>query len=453
MAKKRRKNIKKHGDQFQDKNEEVNFLEDAPVNESDNNHEETIEVSEVNPLHEVTTPVTPTEIEEAKVDIEVENPPFEVVEEQVEESFQQPGVLIGSYLKEKREEQGISLKNISQSTKIGLTKLEHLESDNYHDLPDKVYVIGYVKNYAKILGLDQEYCLELLRQIYDGGPTQDHLSMLASAEERPIRESNLPIQQILIGIAGVVLVIGLGYFIVQKVKDYSASRNEEVSKEIKTQTLSAETPLKEEIENNIIENNTDTSATTPQKTPVVEEKKEEAKKEEVKVAEKKKEEPKKEEKKKEEKKEEPKQKFYPLASSLYTSDTSMSQEEINQMIPSNFRNSLISGKQNIFIKAVKGNSWLTYKADGNPIKKFVLQEGRGILIRGEEARIFLGNLGAVKVFLNNKPLTITSRSGVKSLVFPQENGKNYVLPLFIYKTDGSVQTSEEYLNEIEGGDL
>ena len=103
------------------------------------------------------------------------------------------------------------------------------------------------------------------------------------------------------------------------------------------------------------------------------------------------------------------------------------------------------GKQNVFINAVTGDTWITYKQDDAPIKKFVLKKNRTLLIRGDEIRLFLGNINVTKIFLNNQLLDIDSKNGIKSLVFPKENKAKYVLPLFLFKEDGTVITSDEYL--------
>ena len=86
--------------------------------------------------------------------------------------------------------------------------------------------------------------------------------------------------------------------------------------------------------------------------------------------------------------------------------------------------------------------------DDQDIKKYILKKGQYVLLRGDLVRVFLGNIGAGTVFLNEKPLILKSRSGVKSLIFPQSQAKDYVLPLFIYnqKTGGAI-TSEQYLKE------
>ncbi len=62
----------------------------------------------------------------------------------------------GSYLKGLREEKGRTLEDISVSTKIALTNLDFLEHDRYDLLPPVVFVKGFVRSYAKELGIDPE---------------------------------------------------------------------------------------------------------------------------------------------------------------------------------------------------------------------------------------------------------------------------------------------------------
>ena len=109
--------------------------------------------------------------------------------------------------------------------------------------------------------------------------------------------------------------------------------------------------------------------------------------------------------------------------------------------------SATEGKQNVYIRAINGDSWITYKKDNGPVRKFVLKKGRNLFISGKEVRVFLGNLPAIKVFYNNEALKIESKSGVKSLVFPHKSLAKFKLPLFVFNEDGTVTTSEEYLKE------
>ena len=71
------------------------------------------------------------------------------------------------------------------------------------------------------------------------------------------------------------------------------------------------------------------------------------------------------------------------------------------------------------------------------------------MIQGDEIHLFLGNVNATKIFLNNLPLHIQSRTGVKSLIFPQDRRSLYQLPLFIFKDDGTVIPSGKVLKQIK----
>ncbi|MBW2148314.1 MAG: DUF2914 domain-containing protein [Deltaproteobacteria bacterium] len=67
----------------------------------------------------------------------------------------------GRILKNARESQGISLKEVADSTKILQRYLEGLEEENYSYLPSEVYIKGYFQSYARYLKIDPE---EILRK-------------------------------------------------------------------------------------------------------------------------------------------------------------------------------------------------------------------------------------------------------------------------------------------------
>jgi len=66
----------------------------------------------------------------------------------------------GSLLKAVRLEKGIDLSTVSNVTKIGLESLERLENDDYTHLPSEVYVKGFVRAYAQVIGLDADEAIE-----------------------------------------------------------------------------------------------------------------------------------------------------------------------------------------------------------------------------------------------------------------------------------------------------
>lgn len=74
-------------------------------------------------------------------------------------------VNFGTFLKEERERRQVSLATISQTTKLSVSSLKLMESGNLDDLPPDVFVRGFVRSYAKTLGISSSEPLGLLDQI------------------------------------------------------------------------------------------------------------------------------------------------------------------------------------------------------------------------------------------------------------------------------------------------
>jgi cytoskeleton protein RodZ len=69
---------------------------------------------------------------------------------------QNSNLTFGRYLKAKREEAGLDQEYISTETRISLEMLEAIESENHVKLPESVYVKGFIRAYAKVLGIDED---------------------------------------------------------------------------------------------------------------------------------------------------------------------------------------------------------------------------------------------------------------------------------------------------------
>jgi len=64
------------------------------------------------------------------------------------------GVDIGSALRAAREFRGLNLQDVADATRIRQGYIEALEDLRLDELPSRPFTIGYVKSYAKLLGLD-----------------------------------------------------------------------------------------------------------------------------------------------------------------------------------------------------------------------------------------------------------------------------------------------------------
>src|SRR5205814_7596844 len=62
----------------------------------------------------------------------------------------------GERLKREREMRNVSLEEIAESTKIGKRNLLALETEEFNKLPGGIFNKGFVRAYAKYLGLDED---------------------------------------------------------------------------------------------------------------------------------------------------------------------------------------------------------------------------------------------------------------------------------------------------------
>jgi cytoskeleton protein RodZ len=65
----------------------------------------------------------------------------------------------GKKLKLEREKQAITLEQISSSTKIGTRMLQALEDENFDQLPGGIFNKGFVRAYARHVGLDEDQAI------------------------------------------------------------------------------------------------------------------------------------------------------------------------------------------------------------------------------------------------------------------------------------------------------
>ncbi|MBI3358943.1 MAG: helix-turn-helix domain-containing protein [Nitrospirae bacterium] len=72
-------------------------------------------------------------------------------------------IVTGQTLKLLREKKGVSLQEISERTRINISYLELIESNSYGSLPAPVYMMSYLKQYAKIIALDSTIMEEYMK--------------------------------------------------------------------------------------------------------------------------------------------------------------------------------------------------------------------------------------------------------------------------------------------------
>ncbi len=84
----------------------------------------------------------------------------------------------GENLRREREMRGVTLEEISESTKISTRMLKALEADQFSDLPGGIFTRNFIRAYAQYLGLDEEHALAEYKRAA-GSPSDNDLTRLA----------------------------------------------------------------------------------------------------------------------------------------------------------------------------------------------------------------------------------------------------------------------------------
>jgi cytoskeleton protein RodZ len=128
----------------------------------------------------------------------------------------------GDRLRREREMRGITLDEICESTKIARRHLEALEKERFEQLPGGVFNKGFVRAYAKFLGIDEDEAVADYAAAANEQPeAEDKFPLEIHDEPDPElnpRRSSLPLIFALAALAGVLV----GYFFWLKSKPAAA---------------------------------------------------------------------------------------------------------------------------------------------------------------------------------------------------------------------------------------
>lgn len=92
---------------------------------------------------------------------------------------------VGHILKEERERKFYTLDEVEKATKIRKELLEALEEDQYSKLPPPTFIQGFIKNYGRFLGLNQEKLLAIFRREFS---ERSHPPRILETFSNPVSE-------------------------------------------------------------------------------------------------------------------------------------------------------------------------------------------------------------------------------------------------------------------------
>ncbi len=87
----------------------------------------------------------------------------------VEETISQPTdqqILIGKLLRDAREAKGIAIEDMADKLHLLTDVVRGIEQCDFEEMPSRVFVRGYVRNYARLVGLNAQEMLEKFDQAH-----------------------------------------------------------------------------------------------------------------------------------------------------------------------------------------------------------------------------------------------------------------------------------------------
>lgn len=130
----------------------------------------------------------------------------------------------GDRLRREREMRGITLNEITESTKISRRHLEALEGEHFEQLPGGVFNKGFVRAYARFLGIDEDQAVADYSAASNEQPEPEDKFPLEIHEE-PKRELNprrskVPLVFALAALVGVL--VGYGFWMKSRPRNSAA---------------------------------------------------------------------------------------------------------------------------------------------------------------------------------------------------------------------------------------
>lgn len=122
----------------------------------------------------------------------------------------------GDFLRQKREEKGITLEKLETLTKIKKTILDDLENERFEKLPPKIYIKGIISKYCQYIELDSVEVLNTFdKYFYENRSDKFNIGKVVNINDafKNVKVKHLDFTKILILIIGVLMLL----FIVKQV--------------------------------------------------------------------------------------------------------------------------------------------------------------------------------------------------------------------------------------------
>ena len=89
----------------------------------------------------------------------------------------------GAQLAKQRIERGYTTEYIAEKLNLRVRLIELLEADDYHNLPEPVFIKGYLRGYAKLLDLSEQPLLDTFNSLYKTSERKTEKALWQSRRE------------------------------------------------------------------------------------------------------------------------------------------------------------------------------------------------------------------------------------------------------------------------------
>lgn len=117
----------------------------------------------------------------------------------------------GQRLAEAREAQGLALEDVASQLRLSLHILQALERDDYDQLPPAAFVTGYLRSYARLLGLPEQEILDS----FTGAAKVPTVGAVARSQPPQVRASDPPVRLVTYLVFGGLILLSIFWWISQ----------------------------------------------------------------------------------------------------------------------------------------------------------------------------------------------------------------------------------------------
>lgn len=145
---------------------------------------------------------------------------------------------IGLKLKEKREENGLSIEEVAEDLKMRPSQITSIEEGKKDDFKDIFYLKYFIRDYAKYLGLDSEKIIDEFNEYLFDETSKIPIDIIEQAKKEKKEDTEelsspytkkeknkIKIPKIIIGLFILIILIIAGYIIASNYKGNDFSDN------------------------------------------------------------------------------------------------------------------------------------------------------------------------------------------------------------------------------------